>query len=138
LKYSDCFHTFLGYFNLKGKYMKTRKGGDLASLLRLSKKSYEDNEKDCVDFFNEHDLYLPQNKKKWNSFVQANPQLKLPELKGETANQIFNDYERKQFCGEPDIVKAIRFPGSFRKGTGINYTLSLNGGKRRKRTKRSK
>lgn len=115
---------------------RTRKGGDMFSLLRASKKSYQDNEKDCVDFFNEHDLYLPQNKKKWNSFVQAN-KLNLPPLSGENANQIANDYERKQFCAKADIIQKIRFPGNVRKGTGINYTLSLNGGKRRKRTKRS-
>ena len=132
---------YLGNFNLKGKCMRTRKGGaDPLSLLRVSKKSYDANETDCVDFFNNHPLYLPQNKKKWNSFIEANKLGKDKMLSGDSADEITDDYDKtnKQFCGKRDIVEKIRFPGSFRKGTGINYTLSLNGGKRRKRTKRSK
>ena len=136
--------------------MRTRKGGfDPLSLVRVSKKAYDANQTDCVDFFNNHPLYLPPNKKKWNSFIDANPNLRLGELKleGENADEITDDYDnqdipenkRKHLCGRPYIVENIRFPGSFRKGFGINNTLSLangsvkgksEGGTRRKRRKR--
>lgn len=129
--------------------MRTRKGGfGPLSLVRVSKKAYLENEKDCVDFFKNHGSELQKNKKIWNKFLEDNATagLRVPLLVGETANEITEDYEqpKKQFCAKSDIVEKIRFPGSFRKGFGINALSLANGsikrqnegGTRRKRRKR--
>ena len=131
--------------------MRTRKGG---GVLGFGTKTRSDNIKDCVTFFHNHDMYLPENAKKWNDFVDANPNLGLENEKleyddtgtaGEITQSIMRDYDRhdKQLCGKSSVTDRVRFPGrGFR--SGFSNTLSLAngnvvGGKRRKRrSKRSK
>ena len=122
-----------------GKYMRTRKGG----VFGFGDKTVSNNEKDCVNFFKE-DGYLPNNAKKWNSFIQSN-RLPVPSLQGNSPSEYANDYYRKgnQICGNPKVVQTIRFPGSnTRMEFGLN-SLSLangrvKGGRRRTRRFKSK
>jgi len=117
------------------KYMKTRKGG----VFGFGDKTISNNEKDCVNFFKE-DGYLPNNAKKWNTFIQSN-RLPVPSLQGNSPSEYANDYYRKgkQICGNPRLLQTIRFPGSnSRMEFGFN-TLSLaNGRVKGGRTRRFK
>ncbi len=104
---------------------KTRKGG----VLGFGDKTISNNEKDCVNFFKE-DGYLPNNAKKWNSFIEYN-RLPVPPLQGNSPSEYANDYYRKgnQICGNRKLLQTIRFPGSnSRMEFGWN-TLSLANGR---------